>query len=261
MDDLSDEKRGQETVGDLRQMGKWARVYAQNQNRALGVAVFLVMFVILFLSISGGSYFCAFAWHEGNMWLLWACMVWLSASLVGVIYFSVPWWGGKAMERIVQRIVQRLYAGDGYVALNVPCSVQQTYLMIPLGITFFVCVLLSVALGFAGLIPIEYMQPVSASYCVPFMVALVFLQRPAISYLALLWPFLYGLHAVLILAGVPIRCTGAWQGLEVALATIGYGFLSAMVGHFYGRFALSRLKKLARNDGPISGPTGEVTRP
>ena len=256
MDDLSKEKRGQETVGDLRQMGKLARVCAQ-QNRARFLAVFLVMFVILFLSISGGSYFCAFAWHEGYMWLFWACMAWLSAAMVGVIYFSVSQWGGKAIERIAQR----LYARDGAVALNVPCSVQRTYLMIPLGITFFVCVLLSVALGFAGLIPIEYMQPVSASYCVPFMVALVLLQRPAISYLALLWPFLYGLHAVLILAGVPIRCTGAWQGLEVALATIGYGFLSAMVGHFYGRFALSRLKKLARNDGPISGPTGEVTRP
>ena len=54
MDDLLEEKRGQETAGDLRQMGKWARVYAQ--NRALGIAVFLVIFVVLALSISGGSY-------------------------------------------------------------------------------------------------------------------------------------------------------------------------------------------------------------
>jgi len=255
MDDLSEEKRGQETVGDLRQMGKWTRVYAQ--NRALGVAVFLIVFVVLFLGIAGGSYFGALALREGYMGLFWACMGWLGASMVGTVYLATPWWGGKAIERIVQR----LYAGDGSVALDVPCTVQRVYLVIPLGIGFFLCVVLSVAFGLAGFIPIEYMQPVSASHCVPFLVALVLLQRPAVSYVFLLWPFLYGLHAVLILAGVPIRCTGAWQALDVALPMVGYGFLSAVVAHLYGRYALSRLKKLARNDGPTSTRTGEVTRP
>jgi hypothetical protein len=255
MDDLSEEKQGPETAEDLRQIGKWTRVYAQ--NRSLGVVVFLIIFVVLSPSIGGGSYLGGYAVREGNVGLFWACMAWLGASVVVVIYFSVPWWGGKAMERIAQR----LYAKDGAVALDAPRTVQRTYLMIPLGIGFFACIVVSVALGLAGLIPIEYMQPVSASYCVPFMVGLVLLQRPAVSYLALLWPFLYGLHAVLILAGVPIRCTGAWQALDIILPMAGYGILSAIVAHLYGRFALSRLKKLAQTDGPISGPTGEVTRP
>ena len=255
MDDLSEEKRGQETAGDLRQMGKWARVYAQ--NRTLGVAVSIIIIVVLYLGISGGSYFGAFAWREGNLGLFWACMAWLGASMVGVICFAVPRWGGKAM----QRIVQRLYAGDGAVALDCPRPAQRIYLVIPLMIAFFVCVVGSVVLVGVGLIPIEYMQPVSALYCVPFLVGLMLLQRPAVSYVTLLWPFLYGLHAVLILAGVPIRCTGAWQALDVPLPMVGYGILSAVVSHLYGRFALSKLKKLARTDDPISGPTGEVTRP
>ena len=254
MDDFSDEKQGQETAGDLRQMGKFARVYAQ--NRALGVAVLLIVSVVLCLSIGGGAYFGSLAWHRGYMGLFLACVAWWGASMVGVVYVSVPWWGGKAL----QRIVQRLYARDGAVALDCPRAVQRTYLIIPLVIGFLLCVLVSVHLGMVGLIPIEYMQPVSASYCVPFMAGLVLLQRPAVSYLALLWPFLYGLHAVLIVAGVPIRCTGAWEGLDV-LSIVGYGILSVVVMHLYGRFALSKLKKLARTDDPISGPTGEAPRP
>ena len=255
MDNSSDEKPPQETVGDLRQMGKWARVYAQ--NRSLGVVVFMIVFVILYIGIGGGSYLAGFAWHEGHMGMFWACMALLGASLVGTIYFSVPWWGGKAMERVVQR----LYAKDGTVAICAPKTGRRIYLVIPLGITFFVCILASVALGGMGFIPIEYMQPVSALYCVPFMVCLVLLQRPAVGYVALLWPFLYGLHAVLIVAGVPIRFTGAWQALDLLLPMAGYGILSSIVGHLYGRFALSRLRRLARDEGPISDRTGEVTQP
>ena len=255
MGDSSEEKQGPETAEDLRQIGKWARVYSQ--NRGLGVAVVLIMSVLLGLSIFGSSACAGLTWREGKMGLFWACMVWVGVSTVALVYFSVPWWGGKAQEWIVQKV----YAGDGYVAVDAPRTAQRTGLMIPLGITFGLCVVGSVALGLAGLIPIEYMQPVSALYVVPFLVALVFLQRPVISYIALLWPFLYGLHAVLIVAGVPIRFTGAWQAADIMLPMVGYGILSAVVSHLYGRIALSRLKKLARNDGPISGPTGEVTRP
>jgi hypothetical protein len=40
-------------------------------------------------------------------------------------------------------------------------------------------------------------------FVVPFLLALTFLMRPAVGYLSLLWPWLYGLHALLLLAGVP----------------------------------------------------------
>jgi len=255
MDDSSDTGRSERLSQDSQEMGKWARVYAQ--NRSLGVLVSLVVSTLLFLAIGGGSFLGGFAWRHGNMPVFWACMAWLAVATAGVIYCSVPWWGGRALERLARR----LYAGDGGVALDIPQCNRRLRLMIPLGITFFVCVLLSVSLGVAGFIPIEYMQPVSASYCVPFLVGLVFLQRPAVSYVALLWPLLYGLHAILILAGAPIRFTGAWQALDVTLPMVGYGILSAMASHLYGRFALRRLKKLARTGDSISPRTGEVTRP
>ncbi|KKK58579.1 hypothetical protein LCGC14_3042990, partial [marine sediment metagenome] len=53
-----------------------------------------------------------------NMPLFWAAIAVLVPALGAVIYLSVPKWGGK----LQQRVVQRLYAGEGNVALSAPGS-------------------------------------------------------------------------------------------------------------------------------------------
>jgi hypothetical protein len=83
-------------------------------------------------------------------------------------------------------------------------------------------------------------------YCVPFLVILTLLMRPAIGWLALLWPALYGLHAILIVAGVPILLTGRWEGLNILVPMAGYGILAGLVAHLYSRYALRRLKRIAQ---------------
>ena len=75
---------------------------------------------------------------------------------------------------------------------------------------FVCCVIGSVQLGVLGYIPIEYMQPVSALYVVPFLVFLTIWQRPVVGPLSLLWPILYTVHATLIVAGVPILFNGVF---------------------------------------------------
>ena len=62
----------------------------------------------------------------------------------------------------------------------------------------------------------------------------------------LLWPGLYALHAILIVAGAPIVFTGAWEGLNMLLPVAGYGLLAGLAGHIYSRFALRKLKDAAR---------------
>ena len=53
----------------------------------------------------------------------------------------------------------------------------------------------SVILGLLGYLPGgKYMQPISAVYVVPFLVALNFLMRPTAGNIPLLWPLLYGLQ-------------------------------------------------------------------
>lgn len=142
---------------------------------------------------------------------------------------------------------KRLYAKEGNVAVAPEKGPYPPRVPPMLMVGFMVCVFTSIVLGVLGYIPIRYMQPVSALYCVPFLVILSFLMRPAVGRLALLWPALYGLHAILIVAGVPILMTGKWEGLNVLIPVAGYGLLSGLVGHLYSRYALRRLKRAARS--------------
>ena len=73
-----------------------------------------------------------------------------------------------------------------------------------------------------------------------------------------LWPVLYALHAILIVAGAPILFTGEWVGLNMLIPTVGYGLLAALVGHLYSRFALHKVKRLARTGLPTADSQEEV---
>jgi hypothetical protein len=90
---------------------------------------------------------------------------------------------------------------------------------------------------------------------VPFLVALTLLMRPAVGYLSLLWPLLYGLHALLLLAGVPLRFAEPWGFLDILVPISGYGMLTGLIAHAYSRIALYRLRRLTRV--PVQ-PEGEV---
>ncbi len=106
-------------------------------------------------------------------------------------------------------------------------------------------------------IPSRYMQPISALYCVPFLVGLWFLQRPLSGYVALLWPALIAIHAILILAGAPILFTGRWEALNMLIPMFGYGMLTGLLSHLYSRVALRRLKRLTQTDGTHFDPSAE----
>ncbi len=110
---------------------------------------------------------------------------------------------------------------------------------------FVSCVFISVILGLLGYLRIKYMQPVSALYCVPFLVFLYLWQRPIVSSLALLWPTLYAIHAILVVAGVPIQFGKPWIFLNMLIPVAGYGILCTLIGHLYSRYALKKLKDAA----------------
>ena len=227
---------------DPQELAKWARAYAQ--NRSLGVVVSLTFFVVLAAAIGGLSYLAGVSYRSGNMLPFWVSIAALVPVLGALIYLSTPRWGGKLLERVVER----LYAKEGNVAFSPPSAQAKVWGPV-LGACFGICVLASVMSGFAFDIPSKYMQPISALYVVPFLVGLWFLMRPMARYAALLWPALYATHAILILAGVPILFTGRpWEGLNILIPIAGYGILSALVGHLYSRVALRRLKRLTQAD-------------
>jgi hypothetical protein len=224
---------------DLQSVPKWTRRYAQ--NRTLPFLLSMVIFLAMIAAIGGGSYLGGMAFRSGNMPLFWLAMGVLATGVGFCLWFSNPWWGGKWLEKTAAR----MYSGEGYVALGsgAPTTDRSKAWVFLAGILFAACILASVALGGAGFIPTRYMQPVSALYVVPFLVFLSIRLRSVAGWIPFLWPALYALHAILVVAGVPIQFEN-WPSLNMQIPTVGYGLLCGLIGHFYGRYALKRLKKI-----------------
>jgi hypothetical protein len=210
----------------------------------------MVIFSLPVCAIGGFSYLAGEAFRSYNMPLFGVYLVLLILALAANLYLAVPRWS----EKLMARVTKRLYAKEGQVTISAPVPVRQRWMLL-LAVCFGSCILASVLLG--DHIPTQYKQPVMALYGVPFLTLLIVLQRPATSFVALLWPFLFGLHAVLIVAGVPIVFSGRWESLNFLVPLIGYGLLSGIVGHLYSRFALSRLKKLAHRNESEHSPDDE----
>jgi len=224
----------------LKEIPKWTRKYAQ--NRALPVLISLLFFSCIFAGIAIPSYFGGKAYRAGNTVLFWICIFVSAIAMISLFFFCVPKWGGKFIERISQR----LYGAEGTVLIAGPEAMKKKrWLGYVVGMIFGSCVIGSVILGSKGFLAIEYMQPISALYFVPFLVFLYFWQRPMVSPIMLLWPILYTIHAVLIVVGVPILFTGNLRHWNMMLPVFGYGFLTHIIGHVYSRYALKKLKTAA----------------
>jgi len=231
---------------DARQITKWTVRYAQ--NKGLPVLVSLMVNMALFVAISGGSCLAGMTYRTGQMLWFWVLIVFLVVGCVpALVFLSVPKWGGP----FIVRISMRLYRREGMATLPPPQRVIQHPWAGPVaGGLLGTCVLASVVLGYLGYFTVEYMQPVSALYLVPFLVFLSLWLRPMVSLLSLLWPALYALHAILVVAGVPIQFdSGPGQALNMLIPVFGYGILGGLAVHMYSRFALRKLKRLAAAGG------------
>jgi hypothetical protein len=232
------ESSERERLEEARQLQRWVRRYAQ--NRSLPVMVFLGVFTLLCLAIGVPSYWGGVAYRAGNIPVLVACLVVVIVAVVATIFLSVPRWGG----RLQQRMAEALYAREGSVTISTPRA-HRSWLIAAMGVAFGICVVGSVVLGHLGYLPTgKYMQPISALYVVPFMVALNFIMRPMTGYIPLLWPLLYSLHAALIVSGVPIVFVGRWESLNMLVPTVGYGLLTSLIGHIYSRWALHNARAI-----------------
>jgi hypothetical protein len=214
----------------------------------------LVVFVAFSVAIGGASYLAAAAYVTGHMVWFAVCIGVLVPVTGALIYVSVPHWGGRRMEQLARR----LYAKEGQVAVATTQAAGRRRAGLLLGLVFGSCIIASVILGLLDYIPHKYMQPVSALDVVPFVVILIALMRPAVGWLMVLWPALYALHAILIVAGAPILFTGEWDGLNMLIPVAGYGLLAGLVAHIYSRFALHRVKRLARTGQPAADGQEDV---
>jgi hypothetical protein len=237
----NDLARPEEDAGhDLREIPKWTRRYAQ--NRALPFLAFIGIFIAGSAVFAGVPFLIKWALSRGDRLLAAVFTVALCGFAVWWLWFSFV--GGA---RIMKQITERLYRGEGSVSTGgMPDALpgRRAYLAVFL---FMFCILASVGLGLLGLLPQYYMQPISALYVVPFLMYLWAKCRPGASPFMLLWPGLYALHAVLIVAGAPVHFSGRYEVLNMFLPVVGYGVIAGLAGHIYSRIALRRLRALARS--------------
>ncbi|OQC04742.1 MAG: hypothetical protein BWX80_02353 [Candidatus Hydrogenedentes bacterium ADurb.Bin101] len=95
---------------------------------------------------------------------------------------------------------------------------------------------------------IKYMQPWSAAYMTPYLILMVVYQR--LGFWAWLWPVLYGLHAIALMLGLPIRFGWELELFNIIAPIFTYGLIAILIGHAYSRYALWKLKSLTQTTIP-----------
>jgi len=244
----------------LKDIPKWTRKYARNRTLTILVLMVMLMLFSMFVAgILGFSLALATAGFRKQNMILGCVGVAVSvAVIVATVIFIIIFlskFGGKNRGLIDQLIDQRIYGKEGTVTVAAPkSSKKRICLEILCCVIFFICFFGSWHLAIAGFIPYQYLQPVSALYMVPYAVCgWYFWQSPRMGPIYLLYPILYAIHAILIVAGVPLFFPGNWGILSVCLPFMGYSFLTCVIGHLYSRHALKKLKDLTHLQEGVSG--------
>ena len=245
------DKRNQnpvEDLGKLKEIPKWSRRYAQ--NRTLTIPVLMVMGVLLITFIAVVVIFplhlAVAGFRKGNMVLGWVGIAFFAAALAAVLTFLIIFilkFCRKNSGLIEQLVEQRIYGKEGAVSMPLPKITKKgKWLDFVVGLVFLICFNGSLYLSVKGYIAFKYLQPLLALYIVPASVFEYFWLRPKVGHVVLICPILYTIHAILILAGVPIFFTGNLGLLNIPVPLIGYAFLTYIIGHIYSRYALKKLK-------------------
>jgi len=260
MNSKQNNKSQYQNIERLKDVPRWTRKYAQ--NRTLTVLVFMVMVVLysmLIAAIVGFALILAVAgFRKGNVVLGCIGTVVLVAALVAIVEFHIFFlakFGGKNKGLLDQIIDRWIYGKEGTASMPLPkLSKKMKYLDIVFAIIYLVLLIGTMELGMLGYIPVKYFLPFMALFVVPFGIYQYFIMRPRLGPVLLIFPILYAIHSILIIAGVPIFFTGTFAVPLNMLLPILYNLLAYMIGHVYSRYALKRLKRIAHLEGdPANG--------
>lgn len=227
-----------DTQHDPREIAKWAKRYAQ--SRTIPFLIQWLLIVILVIVVGVLSFMALDAYQARKPRLVWLCIAGDIAATLALTWFSVGKWGGEK----IWRISQWLYGKEGYAAYIGGADAKRSRWIQAVGAGLAIWHLAGAALVAFRPPLMVYIQPLSALYMVPFLIVMIVSQR--LGFWAWFWPVLYGLHAVLLLAGVLPHFPGKWQVLDVIAPIFGYALVSILVGHAYSRYAFRRLRECAR---------------
>jgi len=221
---------------DPRAIALWASRYARSRTISFLVQWVLVVFMVAVIGVAAGL--TSSAYEQQNMGLFT-----LSVALMGVVFLVMAWfslsqWGSD----LVWTITLWWYGEEGYAEASGRQPIPGWLTALGGGLVAYH--LVGAILVSFGLLRLQWLQPFSALYMTPYLCALILRQR--LGWWAWIWPALYGLHALALLAGVPLRFPPPWRLLDLIVPVFGYGLLAILAGHVYSRYALRRLKQLTR---------------
>lgn len=229
------------TQDDPRALIRWTRRYAK--SRTISFLVQWVFIVIMVTVVAAAGYFTNQAYREDpNGIPFYASVTTMFLAIIALAWFSLSGRGGD----VIWAITRRIYGREGYVEYTdgSPGGPMPMWLTIA-SAGLIIYHLVGALLVTFNFLYMKNMMPFSAAYMVPFLFVIIITQR--LGFWAYIWPSLYALHAILMLAGAPIRFSGQWQLMNMVVPVLGYGFVAILIGHLYSRFALLQLKRLARS--------------
>jgi len=256
MNSKQNNKSQDQDTEKLKEIPKWTRKYAQ--NRTLTPIVLMVMLMLFSMLFAGGMAFllvlAVAGFLKGNIVLGCIGTAILVVGLAVIVKYYIAFlkkYGGKNRGLIDQLIEQRIYGKEGTASIPLPKITKKMR-----GLDYLVgaiCLIYMLGVNhlcMMGYIAFKYAQPLSALCFVPaFVFEYFLLLRPKAGPLVLIWPILYTIHAILILAGVPIFFTGYMRFWNMFIPLVGYFLLAYMIGHLYSRYALRKLKGITHLEG------------
>jgi hypothetical protein len=240
-------KSQEQYTKELKEIPKWVRRYAQNRTlTGQAAAVIAVLFgMVVAVVVAFPWVLAAAGLRRGNVILGCVGIVVSVAIHVSLLVYILGFFR-KNPGLMDQKIDQWIYGRDGSASIPVPkLTKTMEWLDIVGGAAAVICMLGSMYLMIKGYIACKYVQPVSALYLVPALVSEYLFRRPKVGPLVLLCPILYAIHAILIVAGVPIFFAGDLCMFTIFLPLLGYAFLGCVIGHLYSRYALKKLRGIA----------------
>ncbi len=253
-----DTKQDQQNTENLKEIPKWTRRYAQNRSLTfiaiIGMCCLFSIVVAAFVSFPSALAVAAF--HKGNMILGSIGIAALIIAIVVMVKFYIyifRKFGGKNKGLLDQIIDRKIYGQEGFASMPHPqLSKKRKIVDVVIGIAFMVCLIGTMNLTMSGYIPIKHHLPVMALFVVPFGIYQYFTLKPRLGPLILLFPTLFAIHALLVLAGLPIFFTGTFGVSLNILLTLAYNFMAFIIAHMYSRYALKKLKNITQSQGGIA---------
>ncbi len=242
-------------AGDPRLIVRWARRYAK--SRTISFLVQWVFIVAMVVVIGITAALTNMAYQSNNAVLVYVSVAFMGLMIIVLTWFSLSPWGGD----LIFRITQWLYGQEGYVSYSEDHDHDgpaRPWLLTTLGGGLVIYHLVGALLVSLNYLALRNLQPFSALYMAPFLMYMIYAQ--GLGFWAWFWPILYALHAVLLLTDLPIRFTGEWTILNMIVPVFGYGLAAIIIGHVYSRYALWKLRRLARSgleDEPAEDRDGD----